>query len=222
MIGFKNAVCAVVLGAVSLSGTVAQAQLIVSDIVEGSYAGGDVGIDNWFAQAFTMPSTSEPLGSVQLKLAREASYSGTFSVELWSSAQNGSPGSLITTLASGVDPATLTTTYSLYTYTPSAPLTLSGNSTYFVVMKGTTSNGESGIIWADTPTFDPVVQGPGGIGGWTRSNNLGNSWDSTVLSYPFQLAVYETVVPEPQTYALVAGLGLVCFAAFRRVRQRTA
>jgi len=208
------------------NGTPASAQtVIVSNLAEPNTIGsaGLVGSDNWLAQGFSTPaSTSYSLDSVSLKLARDPSFSGTFTVSFWdSSGPGGRPGSQLATISSGNQVSSLTTSFADYAFPASgAGVTLAPSASYFVVLSASAPFASAGLYWSIPDAQNPGSTGPGQIGNWTSSANQGASWDFLSSDFPTQIAVSGTAVPEPETYALVSGLALVGFAAFRGLRRK--
>jgi hypothetical protein len=228
-----NLTCRTLLGLVAVATIVpnvtpARAQtVIISNLAEPNTIGnaGLAGSDKWFAQGFSTPaSTSYSLDSISLKLTRDpSSSSGTFTVSFWDSSGGGRPGSQLATISSGNQVSTLTTSFDDYAFPASgAGITLAPSTSYFVVLSASAPFANSGLLWIGPDAQNPGSTGVGQMGGWTSSVNQGASWDFLSSDFPFQIAVAGTAVPEPEAYALVSGLALVGFAAFRRFRSKDA
>jgi len=199
-----------------------KSQLIVSDLGAANNGGaGTIGSDKWAAQGFSTPGLTYTLGSVTLRLAREAITAATFDVSLWSATAGGIPGSQIAPLSTGNSIGVLSTSFSDLTFSAPGGITLQPNTSYFLVLSASTP-APSGLIWGVTQAENPSSTGPGQVAGWAFSANHGTTWgtippnytDGTVsLGNPFQFAV--TAVPEPALSAVVAGVVSLCFGLFR-------
>jgi hypothetical protein len=225
----KACSCLLVIAGVLATCTFTQGQLtvIASDLETDNGGYGTVGSDKWFAQGFTTPfGTTWSLSSVTLKLAHVNAISSLFDISLWSAGgPDGRPGSQIGVISAGVSSSTLSSALADHTYSSSSALTLNSGTSYFVVLQASQPWASSGLEWAVTTTEQatspPGV--PGVIGGWTRSPadpalypGETYAWQPLDFSYPFQLAVTASPVPEPAFYAVLFGGGLIAFAAFRR------
>ena len=197
--------------------------LEVSNLSAPNNGAGELpGTDAWWAQSFTMPAggTTE-LFDVGVKLAREPiQFSGDFTISLWSSTGSGTPPlARLGNIVAGQPVGSVTTEFVDYTFAAPAGLTLAPNTSYFVVMEANVPSANSGLYWGRTQDANPGNDGPGTVGGFTKSVNSGSSWDAFLdPSSPFQFEV--TAVPEPRLIGLVAGMLLLGFGAFRRMRLR--
>jgi hypothetical protein len=220
----KGSLCLAIVALSSFASV--HAQLVVSNLEAANNGGaGTVGQDKWAAQAFQTPGSASTLGSVGLKLAHDTLAQGFFTVTLWNAGgPGGTPGSAVATIGSGSVSA-LTTTFSDYFFTAPQGITLTPNTSYFVVLSATAPSSPAGLLWGVTQSENPGSSGPGQIGGWALSANQGATWgsepplylDQTLgVNFPFQLAV--TAVPEPEVYALIFALALGSFAAMRRLQ----
>jgi hypothetical protein len=206
-------------------GSIGQAQAQVtflSNLEAPSGEGaGTIGSNSWWAQGVTAPESGEfALGSVSLRLYREETeFSGTFNVSFWNAAgPEGLPGSAITTVASAIPVSSLTPTLTDYRFDLANPVALTPAQPYYVVVSSSASSVNAGLYWSATQGANPPWTGPGQIGSWTTSADQGANWDFLDAQFPLQLAL-ATPVPEPEFYALFAGLGMLGFAAFRRWRR---
>jgi hypothetical protein len=204
--------------------TPARAQVtIVNDIsltTPNPGPGGFGGSDNWLAQGFTLPSsTSYTLTSIDLVLSKMAPIAGNFTVSLWSASGSGSPGSEL--LSIGTSPvASLPDAPTEKVFSAPSGLSLTQGATYFVVLTADQTQANSGVLWSDRVEPSPSTSGSGALGGW--SVNTGSGWPAPQNTFPFQMAVVGSPVPEPQAYAVISGVGLVCFAALRKLRRHSA
>jgi hypothetical protein len=202
--------------------------LVVSNLGEASNGDGSVGSDKWAAQAFVTGGTATTLQNVGLALASDNSALGNYSVSLWSlNPSNGTPGSSLGTITSGNPVSSLTKTLADYFFTLTTPIPLAANTTYFIVLNSTSTAFPDSLLWGITPSSNST--GPGQIGGWAFSTDSGTTWgtvppdyndQTTGSGFPFQIGI--NAVPEPQTYAILFGLGLIGFAIARHVRRPVA
>ena len=189
--------------------TYAQAQTIV-DNTASTISGSDV-IDsnNWLANSFTMDGTSRSLQSVTLSLADGNAVGGTFQVQVWDDGGS-KPGTVIATLSGNSDPLT----ENIYSYTPSATVTLSANTKYWVVAEASTTSG----IYNWNIANPSVSTGVGTLGGWSGTADAGSFWTAENNTGPFMFNV--TAVPEPSSYAAVFGILALGFGVASRHLRR--
>jgi hypothetical protein len=196
-----------------------------------SITAGEVTFDLWTAQRFTVPSAvpTYDLTAVQLMLD-SGTTPGNFVVQIWS--DNGLPVPAAGNVGGGTSaaPGTFIRALSgssnpnpggpqLFTYTPATTLTLTpGN--YWVVA-GETSGGTATYHWdyyslpaTTTPAIgDTVVSQTGVNGGWSAANY------STYPVNELSSIMTVTAVPEPATFGVFVGLGMLGFAGYRRFKR---
>lgn len=165
----------------------------------------------WLTVSFGTGSSAAILQDITLLLAN--SITGVAELDLYT---NGTlqPGSLVGTLTS---PATYTSSLSEITFAGDA-LTLSANSTYWLVLKATT--GAFDWSW----TADSSGAGIGYQGAWGISADGGITW-FTSDTYPMQFSVTTVstisaaAVPEPGTWVL-SGVTLLIGGAWLKRKQK--
>lgn len=179
---------------------------IISSNLSNATAGTEVASgDTWLTASFGTGTSSDTLSSVTLLLSHP--ISGVAEVDLYSTNLL-EPGSLVATLTS---PATYASSLSNSTFLSSG-VTLSANSTYWIVLKAL--SGEFDWGW----TADNSGTGTGFQGTWGLSTDTGSTW-YTYAVYPTQLSVITTATPEPSTGWLgVAGLLVGAMVLYRRQR----
>jgi hypothetical protein len=171
-------------------------------------------IDSAVANSFTTGSGGPwTLNSIVLNVGLFAGTpAGGITVDLAEDA-GGLPGSQLMTL-SGANPALPAEEIG---YTPPTSFSLASNTTYWVVASAAVRNN---YLWNFTTDTSET-----GEPGWTIGNTAYASYPAgawTALTEPGApnnptlFAVSVTPVPEPQDYALMAGVGLAGFAAWRR------
>ena len=188
------------------------ANVVLSDNITGVSNGGTEAATgaSWLASSFGTGNATYKLDTVTLLL--ENSVAGAAVVDIYS---NGGlqPGSLVGTL---ISPTSYIGPLVETTFTAS-DITLSANSTYWVVLRA--AQGEFDWGWASSDSG----AGVGFQDTWSSSSDGGSSWFTYVGpdSYPLQMIVTATVVPEPGSITLLgAGAGLLLLG-LRHLRQRT-
>jgi hypothetical protein len=164
----------------------------------------------WLTASFGTGSSSSSLSDVTLLLSNPTA--GVAELNLYS---NGllQPGSLVGTLT---PPESYSSGLSNTTFSSSG-LTLSANSTYWIVLKAL--SGEFDWAW----TADNSGTGTGFQGTWGISTDAGGTW-YTYAVYPAQFSVTTTAAtatPEPGTGWLgVAGLLLSVVVLYKKQRTQ--
>ena len=184
-----------------------QADVILADNLAQATGGSDSATGtSWLAASFSTDGSAYTLSSLTLELAR-TSISGTAVVDLYSDGGL-EPGSLLATLTT----STTSTTAAPVVFTGTAG-TLLADTTYWVVLRAVTGAFE--WSWASTN----LGAGAGFSTTTATTDDAGSTW-FTATSYPYQMSVSATAVPEPGSIVLAA-LGAACaFPVFRRVRRR--
>jgi hypothetical protein len=219
-----GALAAILLGLLSYNS--AQAQILsnypadqssgYAIIQEPSFA------TQWLAQEFTFSSgvPSYTLTSVTMDISAFTNFSSEFPFALYSNSGTNTPGSLLSTLTLTLStPAAFAD--STDTFTPDSAVTLSANSSYWVVGR-TTADGTDSISWQRTSVTNPAGTGITGasFGPGLSSHDLGSSWGGIGNELSLQVNGQLSVAPEPSTWAmLLGGLGLLAFGRARRRRS---
>jgi hypothetical protein len=201
-----------ILAAIGLSAP-ALAQVTVSNLSEALYGNGTVDFNNWRASSFTTDSSSYTLDAITLRIAYgsggalPAAFVGIYSDSF------GVPGAQFGALTGSSNP----TTANDYIYNPASTITLGASTTYWIVA-GESSN--DGSTYAPRITASVAESNTGGAT-WLIGNNVkasgnqGSSW-SNHTNTPLYLSVTATAVPEPSTYAALAGVIALGLAVVRR------
>jgi hypothetical protein len=147
------------------------------------------------AVGFTMGGTGYTLQSIEVGVASSSAPT----MALWSSSGGGSPAPSASLLALS------SPTGSSGDWTATGTFSLASGTSYFVVVSG--GGGGTWDIRGTTYTAS-------GASYMNNAMDLGSGWISGVVSPA--LAMNINAVPEPQEYAMLAGLCLLGFAAIRR------
>jgi hypothetical protein len=169
--------------------------------------------DATFADAidFTTGGAVSTLDSFTLPIKSFGGSPAGFSLSLYSGLSGGGSGTLVTTLT-GTTPSALAD----YVFAPPVTTSLAANSTYFLVLTGLSSGASSGYHWSAAATTN---DDSGAMAGWSIGNlrwissNGGATWGTAIGVVP-QFSVSVTAVPEPSTFAVLAGCAGL-FAAWR-------
>jgi hypothetical protein len=176
--------------------------------------------NNWLAASFTIGSSST-LQDVVLSLADTNASGGSAAVSIYDDDGLNEPGSLLATLTSV---STLTASLAPVTWT-SSELSLSSNSTYWVVLS--TLTGE--VDWSYAG--DDSGSGSGFTDTWAASYDGGGSWYVYASSQnagvdPLQMSIETTsagaaATPEPSTLALCSLFGVIAAVGGRKGFRQT-
>lgn len=216
-------ICSLAVSAFSAANAQAQVTL-VSNLDQTTSGSGDVYVSGfggnftrfYAAQTFTTGSASATLASIDVSFSQMNFSNTTFSLRLFSNAGS-QPGSSIETLSGSTSPSD-----GVFSYTSSGSTVLAPNTTYWWVASSSTN----GVIFH--PTFT-ASQSETSSYGWTIGN-VGYTGSTTSpsslptfssISTPFQFSVSAvSAIPEPSTYAALAGLVVLGTAVAIR-RRRT-
>jgi hypothetical protein len=185
----------------------ALAQTMVSNLDATVNGTSNTASNQTLANSFTTGASATNLSSVTLFMANNTGGSG-FAVNLYSDG-SGAPGSALESLSGPGAPST----NGNYNYTSAGTL-LNANSTYWIVATSSVDH----FGWGQTSSTTETSSS-----GWTigdvglASTNGGASW-ITNTSNVQMFSVSTTAIPEPGTYAALAGVVALGFAAWRRRR----
>ncbi|MCF7688951.1 MAG: PEP-CTERM sorting domain-containing protein [Cephaloticoccus sp.] len=189
--------------------------ILVSNLGEASNSGpiSSISPSEWFANSFTTGSEQVTLSSVTLALHSGTTATG-FSLQLYSD-NAGNPGSSLETLAGTSSP----TGGGNFTYTSSGTSLLNGT-TYWLVTSSTVGNVRPYGTASHSETGEP---------GWLigdtfyYTNNSGATWTAGAIGAffdPLRFSVATAAVPEPSTYAVIAGALVFGCVVLRRRRTK--
>ena len=211
---------ALALGMLSPQIIQAQGTTYLSNLEQSSTGSQPVGSDSWLAVAF-VPGTNAGgyvINSIQLTMSNASGNPSGFQVMLYrAGGGGGEPGALLGTLNGSLNPVTA----GIYTYTPTATLTLPIRGIYDIVLTAGTAVADGAYQWSGVG-MNPF-QGRddwntlGAAGGFLTSSSNGSllSWIHNPLGSPFpQFAIDATAVPEPGV------LSLFVLGGFLLVRHR--
>jgi hypothetical protein len=199
---------------VSSAPVAAQGTLYISNLGLTPTGMGSVSSDLWIAQPFVtgMNSGGYILNSIQLLMDVPIGMPSGFTASLYSMLGYTVPANRLGYL-SGSDPAA----GGIFTCTAPS-LQLSPDTAYFVVLSASTSQAQGVYNWSAA-----TRGGAGDIStGWSiqdyyYSSVNGSSWSETFRQNIYQMSIYATPIPEPETSVLF-GISLACLG-FLRLRQ---
>jgi hypothetical protein len=169
------------------------------------------------AQSFIISGSGDyTLDRVSLYMLSAPVPGGTFAVSIYDDSSS-KPGTLLPggglSLQSGDNPAS----QGVSDYLPSGSLELTAGTVYWVVANVTGTGLYSWSYVNDNTKYEPQF---GDTVGW--SYTISGVWQTADETKPQVMEVAATVVPEPGEYALIFGLGLAGFAAYRRFAVKAA
>jgi hypothetical protein len=197
----------------------AQGTTYLSNVGQPSAGSLAVGSDSWLATGFFTGNNigGYVLDSVQLGLTDATRNPSGLLAMLYDEGGLSvpAPGSSLGTLNGPSDP----TTTGVYTFTPSAAITLSPSKNYYVVLTAgsAVANGAYNWSYAGANSYNPG-------GGWSSRGGSffvssdGSRWGPGSVVGP-QYAINATPVPEPGVLSLL-GLGALSFLWHRRRAER--
>jgi hypothetical protein len=159
---------------------------------------------NWYAVGVTTPNNGITLGLQTINLDLSTS-SGNPTVEIRS-------GPTAPTTP-GFSSFTYGNVGNVWTVTPTSAYNFSPNTTYWIVVGAT---GAQTGTWYRSSGDTAYTLGFSSAYAGTYTGNGGTSWGPFPSGGQPGLVVDASAVPEPSEYAVLAGLGLVIFAAWRR------
>ena len=197
----------------------APADTISSNLASPSGGVESATASNWLGASFTISSASA-LQDAVLSLADTNASGGSAAVSIYNDDGLNEPGSLLATLTSA---STLTASLAPVSWTSSG-LSLSPNSTYWVVLRALTGE----VDWSYAG--DDSSSGSGFTDAWAASYDGGASWYVYASSQnagvdPLQMSVETTnataaATPEPSTLAFCSFFGVIAAVGAReRFRQ---
>jgi hypothetical protein len=178
-----------------------------------------LGAGTWTATGVHTPAGSGyTLDSINARIQDASGNGDPFAFDLYND-NGGAPGSLIASIGNGFGHGSGTS--DIFTVTPNSPISLSANTTYWIVLS-TSSGAGCTLAWADTGSnpagsiFTYVGEGQYS-GGWNRHNNSFQQLEinATGLATP-------TSIPTLNQWGMIllAGiLGVGAIFSLRRQRQ---
>lgn len=184
----------------------------VSNMNNGTGGGIYIHNNQWVAREFTTGANAGgyQLNHVDLALNRFSS-DPMFAVSLWSNASN-APGSQLgafTYAGSGTQ----------FNWVTGATLNVS--TTYWIVASsGQAVDVSTSHAWGGTSDASFALAGGWAAGAVLGSADQGGGWGSLPSNFQFAVTATElTAIPEPSTYAAIAGAAMLGLAAWRRRRR---
>jgi hypothetical protein len=194
------------------------AQVVLSNLSASTFASAQVTATNHLAQAFTTSSSSFQVDSVTLRTNSAINTGGNFFVQIVTGAtaplDDLGSGGFAHTLTGTDNPAANGT----HTFLANS-LILQANTTYWLRLGVSSGTGNYRWFFPSSTTFETSVWS---IGTVANSTSSGASWTLQPSFNPYMFSISASAIPEPSTYAALAGLGALGLAIWRRRRVKTA
>jgi len=206
---------ATVLVLLGLTPAVGRASVILGNLGAGDGSNQAFNSGNWYAASFTLGSQGYSLSDVQIRL-QNAVAGTTFVLE--SNATGTPPSHPSGTVVSTFIHPTFASGTNTVAFTPSSPVTLTANTTYWLV--GSVTGAGSAAWKRSNPVTLPSGSGAT-FGNYALSGNAGTTWtvDTSNNATLFQVdGTPLTGVPEPGSLLLVGTVA--CVAGALRLRRR--
>ncbi|HEY5042102.1 MAG TPA: PEP-CTERM sorting domain-containing protein [Verrucomicrobiae bacterium] len=193
----------------------AQGIVYVSNLGDTPTGSAAVGSDSWIAQTFITGTNVDgySLSSVELLLNTPSGNPSGFSISVYSISGNSQtptfPGAVPQVSIgsfSGPDP----TTAGIFDYTTPG-IALSASTWYVVLVTATTPINQGAYIWS---AANSITTGSFDIENSYFSSHDGSSWTWVPRQNIFQMAIYASPIPEPETGAMLV-LGMAAFGIWR-------
>jgi hypothetical protein len=201
------------LAALALPGSAGAAVIYTNLASPNSASSISVNSNNWAANGFTTGASAATLSDVILAL-ESVSTTGTLTVSLYSNVGN-APGTNLATLGTIAESSLSTSSFTNQQF--NASFALAANTSYFVVLSGSTNNSPE-ALWER----ENGASGTGVAGNlWGTSVNSGGTWGMHLINTDFQPLLMQvdtaSSTPEPGTLFGVLGGALLMFSLrFRR------
>jgi hypothetical protein len=199
----------VVLGLLTSS---VQAQVVISNLPNTVTGGSFVTATEWKAMLFTTGSLPTQLSSIALGLnpITSAPVTQHVSISIYS-VSYATPATLLAT--TGLTAVAMSATGGVYTFDSLPDLTFSASTSYALAI----SSDATGIKWGRNANVSPTTSDGFAYSNFLGTNDIGASW-GTVTSSDNAFSITVCAVPEPSSYALLAGLTMLGMVATRRRR----
>jgi hypothetical protein len=176
---------------------------------ETSFHDPSSGAFEWYAQSFSTGANAYHLDSIIAPLGNATGGAGLNVVAELRLGAGSVPANTGTPLV--FSSPLSTTVIENVTLTPSTPVTLEANQTYWLVFGANAAPSATEAVGYDWNFARSALwTGDGTLGGWSLYDETSLGWSAVEVNAPQMLGVMATVIPEPQSfYLLLMGLGLV-------------